>query len=217
MSLRKHSKNNRKVSRRTRVSRNCHVKKLKDNKTNELQAIKKTLKVIHKDITNLNKDELDENSISISIFKVGIIIALVLVFLVMFIATIKSTCDVFLEKSRIVIIFLILSIVSMILLIFLSNLEKKYPLKKKIFKRLSSICISIICLYISVAVMISFIADMILHNEDLTNCSVLHFSFCGLGLVISLMIQEVWNTRDKNFVYAFVALVWALAVEIVNK
>ena len=185
----------------------------------ELKEIESTLKEIQIDVEKMYQSDIDENSVSISVFKAGIIGSLAIAFFVLLAAVIKNMFNVFSEISAFCVIIssvFVAAVVSMIALIFLSDLEMKKTKLKKIFKCLSVICCIVICVYIVMSTMIMFASDIFIHDEKLTECSILHMVFCGLGFAISLMIQEVWHTKDKTFIFAFIALVWALIVGIVT-
>lgn len=75
------------------------------------------------------------------------------------------------------------------------ELGKKIFKSKKVIRIMTIIVCFIICAYISTATI-----------------SVILFGIFGFTLSFSLMIQEVWNIKDKSFIYAFTALIWALVV-----
>jgi len=185
----------------------------------ELKEISATLKEIRSNLENYHQDDLDENSVSISVFKICIIMALAIAFFVLSIAVAISIFDVFSEFSALCVLIssaFATALVSMIALVVLSDIERKKPKNKRIIKRLSVICSITICVYIAMSTTIMLVSDILLQDEKLTTCSILNTLFGGLGFTISLMIQEVWRTKDKTFIFAFIALVWALVVGIIT-
>lgn len=223
MSLRRCPECHKKVSEQAAQCVKCGYP-FRKNKTRcmqiiELEEMKTTLKEIQSDLGKKNHSDIDENSVSISVFKAGIIGSLVIVFLILLVAAAISIFDVFSEASSLCALIssvFLAAVVSMIALIFLSDLERKKPQLKKTVKCLSVICCIVICVYIATSTMVMFASDIFIHDEKLTACSILHMLFGGLGFAISLMIQEVWHTKDKAFIFAFIALVWALIVGIVT-
>lgn len=185
----------------------------------ELKKIETKLKEMQSDLEKMHQSDIDENSVSISVFKAGIIGSLAIAFFVLLTAVVINMFNVFSEISVFCVIIssvFVAAVVSMFALIFLSDLERKKPQLKKTVKCLSVICCIVICVYIVMSTMVMFASDIFIHDEKLTACSILHMLFGGLGFAISLMIQEVWHTKDKTFIFAFIALVWALIVGIVT-
>ncbi|MBR4021696.1 MAG: zinc ribbon domain-containing protein [Ruminococcus sp.] len=185
----------------------------------ELEDMRAILKGINKNLEEMKHSDIDENSISITFFKGGIVALLVIAFLILLIAAAISIFDIFSEVSILCVLFssvFVAALVSMITLIPLSNLEKNTPKKKKTIKCISVICCIVICVYIVISSIIMLISDMLIHDQNLMTCSILHMIFGGLGFLISLMIQEVWHTKDKPFIFAFISLVWALIVGIIT-
>lgn len=186
--------------------------KVKCRQSNELKEIETTIKAIHED---LHKGELDEDSISLYVFKFGIISVLSIAFFCFFYAVIKNTLDNLSDNymlcSTITTITVIIG-VFMILIGILSNLERKFLKAKKVIRIMTIIVCFIICAYISTATISIIVFDMFIKNDILTRCMTYHMLFGIFGFVLSLMIQEVWNTKDKSFIYAFTALIWALVV-----
>lgn len=184
-----------------------------------LEEIKTTLKEIQSNLEKTIQSDIDENSVSIYVFKVFIVGSLVIAFGVLLAAVVINMLNVFSQISAFCVIIssaFVAALVSMIALIFLSNLEIKEAKLKKAVKNLSFICCMVICVYIVMCIIIMFVSDLFIHAENLTACSIYHAVFGVSGLTISLMIQEVWHTKDKTFIFAFIALVWALIVGIVT-
>ncbi len=182
-----------------------------------MKGVKLELKAIHEDLNRLHKDELSENSISLLIFKFGIISALVIAFCLMLYATIKNTFEAFSENST---LSLIISTTTIVITVFLicscifSHLERKLSKMKKIFSTLSKVLCIIICMYIFIAMLSVCVIDLLKGEGALTQCFTYHMFFGTSGLILSLMIEEVWHTKDKNFVFAFIAIVCTLVAGI---
>lgn len=92
------------------------------------------------------------------------------------------------------------------------ELGKKIFKSKKVIRIMTIIVCFIICAYISTATISVILFDMFIKDDVLTRCLTYHMLFGIFGFTLSLMIQEVWNTKDKSFIYAFTALIWALVV-----
>lgn len=184
----------------------------------ELEDMRAILKGINKNLEEMKHSDIDENSISISFFKIGIIAPLFILFLIPLVAAITSTLDAFTEFSILFIVIAItfvVSLISMAVLMFLANLERKKS-KKRFIKHLSAICAIIICVYIAISVSLYIIYDIFIHDEKMKTCFMIHAFFGGGGLAISSMIQEVWHTKDKPFIFAFISLVCAFIVGIIT-
>lgn len=185
----------------------------------ELEEMKTTLKEIQSDLKKMHQSDIDENSVSISVFKAGIIGSLAIAFGAAFIATLLNTWDVFHENLilySVIITVCIIAAASMVGFGFLLHFERKNPQKKSTVKRLSIILCFSICAYISLASLSAIIADVLVEKKVVSQCMTYHMLFGVLGFVLALMIQEVWHTKDKTFIFAFIALVWALIVGIVT-
>lgn len=182
-----------------------------------MKKIELELKAIHEDLNRLHKDELCEDSISLWIFKFGIISALVIVFLLMLYAAIKNTFEAFSENST---LSLIISTTTIMITVFLicsfifSHLERKISKMKKFFSTLSKVLCTIIFMYIFIAMLSVCVIDLLKGEGALTQCFTYHMLFGISGLILSLMIEEVWYIKDKNFVFAFIAIVCTLVAGI---
>ncbi|MCM1508364.1 MAG: hypothetical protein NC177_14720 [Ruminococcus flavefaciens] len=179
----------------------------------KMSGLESELKAIHEDLNKLHQDELCENSISLWTFKFGIISALVIFLGLMFYAAIKNTFEAFSENSTLSMVILAITIVITAFLIcsfIFSHLERKFSKMKKIFSALSKVLCIIICIYIVMSMLLVCVIDLLKGEGALTQCFTSHMLFGSSGLILSLMIEEVWYTKDKNFIFAFIAIICTL-------
>lgn len=186
----------------------------------KLDMIEKNMQKLQNSLAKETDANDDENPITTHLFKMGIVFVLVFVFLAFLLASIKNAIEAFATDNVAITINFVVHILITGLLVLIYVLSKKENPNSKyaeIVSKILKVSMMIIGFYIALNAASCFFVELYQDGKLLLKYFTFQMLFSCSGLILIPMIQEVLQTKDKNYIMSYIALILTIVFAVIQK